>query len=96
MRHLLFTVRDLKADCYVVPFTDKTRAAAIRMFIDTVNAPDHTFNKHPEDFVLYELGTFDDNRAEFELSDTPIPIAKAIEMLKPMETTPLEKAIENA
>lgn len=61
----MFGVRDGKALAFLQPFFSISAGAAIRAFGDAVNESNSVFGKHPEDYVLYELGTFDDNSGEF-------------------------------
>lgn len=82
MKLLIFTVYDIKAAAYLPPFYLNTSGQALRSFIDTVNDPAHHFNKHPEDYLLYKLGTFDDGDAGFIVLDVPELLAKAIECIE--------------
>ena len=62
----VFTVFDSKAESYLPPFYMPALGAALRSFSDTCNDPSHAFNKHPSDYCLFHLGTFDDSTATFE------------------------------
>lgn len=72
---LLFmcAVKDRAAQAYGRPFYVASEGLAIRGFQDEVNRPaeDNPLNRHPDDFDLYVLGTFDDNRALVELEPQP-------------------------
>lgn len=57
----LFTVLDVKAKVYLPPFTFRSRAEAVRAFSESAHDPKHMFGKHPEDFILFAVGTYDDN-----------------------------------
>ncbi|AXH74896.1 MAG: nonstructural protein [Microviridae sp.] len=70
MRLGVFTVRDEKVGLFLPPFYARNKGEAIRSFADAARNKDHNFAKYPEDFTLYELGTFDDETSTFEL---PIP-----------------------
>ena len=61
------SVKDRAADVFNRPFFVPHRNVAIRDFTDEVNrvAADNQLNKHPDDFDLYLLGEFDDNKGEF-------------------------------
>ena len=82
MIHKIYTVYDHKAECYMKPFYMRSRGEALRSFADTVNTPDHPFNKYPEDFTLFECGEWDDEICKFELMITHTPCGKAIEYLR--------------
>lgn len=69
----IFSVFDEKAAAYLPPFYLPTTPMAVRSFADCVNDPGHAFGKHPQDFTLFELGSFDDSSAEFrELDKHPL------------------------
>lgn len=61
-----FTIFDTKTETFSQPFFAVNRGAAIRMFQDTVNDPSTMFNRHPEDYHLFEIGEFDDATASFQ------------------------------
>jgi len=68
MKYVVVTVRDRTADVFGQPFFVARVGQAIRSFADEVNnaSSDSAIAKHPEDFDLYELGSFDDETATFE------------------------------
>lgn len=66
MKLLAFVIRDRAANVFDRPFFAIARGAAIRSFSDAVNGGDPNFSKHPGDFDLFELGTYDDNTGLFE------------------------------
>lgn len=78
----IFTVYDCKAEAYLPPFMYQNKGEAIRAFADTVNNEKSMMNKHPEDYTLFELGTWDDNSAKYDILFTPVSLGKAIEYLK--------------
>lgn len=55
-----FSVYDSKALCYGVPFFMPSVGAAVRAFSDLCNDVQSVVNRHPADYVLYHVGTFDD------------------------------------
>jgi len=66
MKHGLFSVRDSATETYNVTFTAPTNAAAMRQFGDLANDQSTNVNKHPKDFTLYRVGTWDDDTGEIE------------------------------
>ena len=80
MKVKIFTVYDSKAEAYMPPFFMQSTGQAMRTFEDTVRDENHAFAKHPEDYTIFELGTFDDANASIEMHKTSIPLAKAIEL----------------
>jgi len=79
MIHMIFTIYDDKAECYLPPFYMKTVGEALRAFTDSANDVNHAFCKYPADYTMFKLGHFDDGNASFELHPTPASIGKAIE-----------------
>lgn len=56
----VFGVYDSKTMAYLQPFFSEQLGSAIRAFSDAVNEKGNSpLAKHPGDFQLYELGTFD-------------------------------------
>lgn len=60
----VFAVRDMKALAFLQPFFSNATGAALRAFGDACEDDKSPFNKHPEDYVLYEIGSYDDCTAE--------------------------------
>ena len=60
MIHNIYAVYDSKAETYTPPFFQHHKAMALRTFTDACNDKGHTFGMHPEDYTLYDLGTYDD------------------------------------
>lgn len=62
---MVFTVYDQKADAYLPPWIMPKAVMAQRVFGDCVNAKDHQFAAHPEDYTLFMLGDWNDETGEF-------------------------------
>lgn len=58
----VFSVFDSKACMFNTPFFVVNRPAAIRNFSDLANDPQSFIFKHAGDFVLYEIGEYDDDK----------------------------------
>jgi len=72
MKHVVLSIRDMVADLFQPPFYQPNKGAGLRAFADAVNhAGDNMLYKHPDDYALYYLGTYDDNDATFELIARP-------------------------
>lgn len=59
MKLKCFSVYDDKAHAYITPFFLPETDLALRTFSDCVNDPNHQWGKHPEDYTLFGLGSFD-------------------------------------
>lgn len=64
---VMVAVRDRAVDAFMRPFAVPTIGSALRSFQDEVNrtAEDNPMYKHPDDYDLFQLGTWDDNKGEF-------------------------------
>ncbi|AXL15285.1 nonstructural protein [Microviridae sp.] len=89
MKLLVFSVRDSKAEFYAPPFYARTVGEAVRIFADTANNPESALNHHPVDFVLYHVGSFDQETGRFTAQD-PIGYGAAAEH---MPTGPFQAEI---
>lgn len=71
MKLFIIALRDIKADVYGQPNFVPNLGAAVRQFGDECNreAQDNMLYKHPEDFELYEIGTWSDATCQFELHE---------------------------
>lgn len=78
----IYTIYDVKAEAYLPPFYMQNEGLLKRTVLDTLADPNHLFSKHPEDYILYYAGTFEDTTGEFELEDALQVVFKLID-LKP-------------
>lgn len=60
MVHLLFAVKDIKTNTFNRPFPEANRVNAIRGLSIVVNDKQTQIAHFPQDFELFEVGTFDD------------------------------------
>lgn len=80
----IYAVRDEKVQSFLKPFFIQTNGAAIRAFQDASRDPKTALYAHPEDYVLYLVGTFDDESAVFT-SVSPVQfLARASEFSNPV------------
>lgn len=84
MIQIIVAVRDAKADSFGRPFFVPTVGLGVRSFQDEVNraAEDNAFYRHPEDFALYELGTYDDETACLSSHSVPKLLIQADQVKK--------------
>lgn len=78
----IFAVRDSKTEAFLQPFFMPARGAAIRGFTDAVNDPSHGMGKHPEDYTLFEIGSFDDESGALVSHPSPQSIGSGFEFLR--------------
>lgn len=79
MKDGLFAVFDVKMKLFTSPFCARNVDSAIRQFADMCSNPQIPFGKHPEDYVLYELGTFDLEDGLLEALKAPHVVSKALD-----------------
>jgi len=82
MLHSMFSIYDSKVGAYLPPFYMQTKPAAIRAITDTISDPNHQFAKHPEDYTLFYLGTYEDNTSKFTVEETPQSICVLLELIE--------------
>ena len=71
MKRVVMAIKDLATQLYGQPFFVLARGQGMRTFNDEINrqAPDNGLWTHPEDYELYELGTFDDEKGTFDAGE---------------------------
>lgn len=67
MKYYIVCVRDIVADVFHPPIFSPNLGGAIRSFGDAcvTKTEGNVIGQHPDDYELYELGTWDDQSAEF-------------------------------
>lgn len=79
MHTKIYAVFDNKAEAFMQPFFADTPGLATRQFQTNVNNDQSIFNKYPNDFVLYEIGIFDDAKGAVIPHDNNINLGMAID-----------------
>lgn len=85
MQSMTMTViRDSKAEAFNLPMLHRTIEEAKRQFSLHVNEKnqDNLLNLYPEDYDLYEIGSYNQKTGTLEKLDTPLHITKAISLVK--------------
>lgn len=73
----IFSIRDAKADAFLQPFFAPTRGVAIRQFSGAVNKEGHELNSYSEDYMLFEVGEFDEHTGLIKPHEQPTPVCMA-------------------
>jgi hypothetical protein len=68
----MFSIFDAKAETFMPPFCVHSVGIAKRDFSDAVNDGKSFVNKHPEDYSLFEIGTYDDQTGQCDMLATPL------------------------
>lgn len=81
MKLVMCAVRDSATEMFGRPFFVQNARVAIRSFQDEVRRQDqgNDLNKHPDDFTLYQLGTFDDSDGSYTPAIEQLCRAKDVE-----------------
>lgn len=85
MRLNLYSIMDSKAKTYARPFLFQHDGEALRAFQGSVQKGDTQLSQFPEDFILYKIGSFDDQSAEIA-SIKPVYVGKAVDYVKVRES----------
>lgn len=83
MKTELFCIYDAKAKFYNKPFNFPNTQTAMRMFTDLANDPNSEICKHPEDYTMFHLGSYDDEQAKITVNKIPEPICSALSVHQP-------------
>lgn len=86
MKIKFYCVFDSAVGSYLAPFTMRTNGEALRAWKDLVNDPSTNFAKHPSDYTLFELGSFDPDTAGFDLHPSPVSLGVGIEFVESRNT----------
>ena len=81
-----YTIFDLKAQVYHRPFFMRSHGEALRTFIDMATDTNTSIGQHPEDYALYCIGGFDDDRGIISATEAHHSLGKASELLPPPQT----------
>lgn len=90
----LYSIFDSKALAFGPPFPAATHGLAVRMFGDLVGDSNTTVGRHPSDFRLYCVATFDDQKAVTVGVLPPEHIVDAIALVQHQQPLPLEVAAQ--
>lgn len=90
----MYAVYDVKSLTYAPPFLAATDGVAVRMLAEAVSDIQTMVGKHPADFRLYCLGTFDD-ASGIVLSVAPAEhVVDAIALVPVQGKLPIEEAAQ--
>lgn len=81
MKQLVYSIYDSKAEIFNNPMFFIGRGQAIRGFSDEANRAESEIHRHPEDYTLFQIGTFDVGTGLLEPLPTPKSEGLAIEFI---------------
>lgn len=77
-----YAIKDVKADCAGQLLQARTNAEALRLFEDLANDPQTAVGRHPEDFVLFLVGEWDEQAVRMTGLEAPISLAIGTDLKK--------------
>ncbi|QGH72836.1 MAG: DNA binding protein [Microviridae sp. ct0DW36] len=78
MIYHIFSVFDYGAEHYMTPFYVENEKLAVRMFSDICQDSDSAIARHPSDFSLFCLGSFNNCSGDFNIHPQPELVSKAV------------------
>lgn len=88
----VFSVYDIKAETYMEPVSARAVGEGLRNFEDALTDNRSSLSKHPEDFIFYELGEFNEDTGLFNLLVAPRELMRGSSLKKP--ETVLDSAVQ--
>jgi len=83
MLFTVFSIYDSAIKTWLPPLYARNNGEMIRNFSDAIQDPQSKLAKHPQDYVLFELGSFDDDKCVFSLHKAPVRLCMAMDFVKP-------------
>lgn len=83
----VYSVYDSQAKTYNTPFFMRQDGQALRAFMDLVNNPQTDVAKHPSDYILFRLASYDEETGYIESHESPQRIGCAWELVEKESTT---------
>lgn len=82
MKYSVVAIRDTAAQLFGQPFFVRHNAQAVRSFTDEVNRAhdENTYYKHPQDYELWQIATYDEESGTFEAK--PERLTRAADVAK--------------
>ena len=79
MKLLVFSVFDSKAEIFGQPMFFPAKGLAIRAFDDECNRKESQIHAHAEDFTLFQIGEFDQDKGLLIPLTTPVSLGIGVE-----------------
>ena len=79
----VYAIYDSGVSTWLKPVYAKNNGEILRSFTEICNDSQSQFFKHPSDYTLFELGTFDDDSGVFTLHKVPNRLVMAQDLFRP-------------
>ncbi len=77
-----YTVYDSKAELYLPPQYYISKGMALRAFEEAANDPQSSIGKYPNDFTMFEIGIFDQEKATLIQHTAKVSLGTANEYVR--------------
>ena len=92
----IYAIYDAKAEAYLQPFFTTADGLAIRMFQQSVNDQEHTFNKWADDYTLFSIGRWDEITGTMHSSEVNISLGNALTYKETQETNGFARPVDGS
>lgn len=82
MRLKMFCVFDAKISLFMAPFFFRATGEALRAWEGTVNDPKTQFYRYPSDFILFEIGSYEESTGQVEMLASKLNLGSALDFKK--------------
>jgi len=76
----IYAVYDSAVGAHMHPMFFQSRGQAVRAWLDACVDPNTQFSKHPADFTLFEIASYDEETGQFENLPAKINLGTALEL----------------
>lgn len=90
----LYSIFDTKAKLYNLPFQFHNDKVAYRAAQDIMFEPNSAIAAHPEDYIMFKIGTYDDNTGIVTQFETKEVLVNFHHLDKPEQPAPLHAVID--
>lgn len=84
----VFAIYDGAIKTWLPPIFSRNTGSMLRDFADAVNNGQTNLSKHPSDYALFEIGSWDDDKCVFDLLKTPVKLGLALDYVKIVNEVP--------
>jgi len=74
-------MKDTVAEIYLPPFLMRTIGEATRATLATANNAESILHTSPNDYILYHIGSFDDNTGQYQMNESEFKIGSIQQIL---------------
>lgn len=79
MQLKIYTIYDTQAEWYSQPFFARANGEALRSFANICQDPKHAIGQHPSHYTLFEIGLWDDSKANIQMLQAKVSLGSGNE-----------------